>query len=65
MIDLIMQIISEREQAKLYPYHCPLMELLRRSGKTLPELRELLRPLVKDGIIHIGPTINSYYIKVK
>ena len=64
MIDLIILIISEREQAGISPFVCPLIELVNRSGKTIPELRVLLKPLLADGIIHIGPTVNGHYIRI-
>ena len=62
--DTIAGIIEERRARKVVPDHAAMREVYNRSGLTAEETEKEVRGLFRLGVIHIGRTLNDYYIKL-
>jgi len=56
--------IIDAKKDKIHPEICTLLELMDSTGKSLADLRPDLTALRKGKVIHIGPTVNSFYAKI-
>lgn len=59
---LIKNIVAEKQAANLFPDVAFVSELKIKAGF---EVNEALAALKRRGLVHIGPTINGQYIRLK
>lgn len=61
--DTIAGIIEERRAKRIIPDHATMREVYNRSGLPREETEKEVRGLFRLGVIHMGRTLNDYYIK--
>lgn len=59
-MDIILQIMEEKKERKITPYHALIQEVINRK----PEAKEELEEMERNGVIQTGDTINSRYIRI-
>jgi hypothetical protein len=59
-LKIILDIMAEKKAGKIVPAHALMREVILRR----PEAKEELILMQAEGMIQIGPTINSSYIKI-
>ncbi|WP_080902938.1 hypothetical protein [Parabacteroides sp. Marseille-P3160] len=62
IIELIKCIVNEKKERKLHPTHAMLHEI---KEKLQSDLSKELDEMEKEGLIEIGHTINSKFVKIQ
>lgn len=65
LLDHIRKIVERKRLTKQYPPHALFYADLLTAGQDQECLKNELRELARSGMIHIGVTINDYYITLK
>ena len=65
ILDSISRIIEHKKVTNHFPIHALFYGDLLTAGQDREQLKQELRELARSGKIHIGCTINDYYITLK
>lgn len=65
LLDKLRKIIMHKQSRNISPAHALLYGDLLTAGQDREQLKQELRELARSGKIHIGRTINDFYIKLK
>lgn len=65
LLDKLREIIGHKRSHNIIPAHALFYGDLLTAGQDREQLKQELRELARAGKIHIGCTINDYYITLK
>ena len=65
LLDKLREIITHKQSRNIVPAHALFYGDLLTAGQDREQLKQELRKLARSGKIHIGCTINDYYVTLK
>ena len=65
LLDKLREIITHKQSQNIVPAHALFYGDLLTAGQDREQLKDELRDLARSGKIHIGCTINDYYVTLK
>lgn len=65
LLDKLREIIGHKQSQNIVPGHALFYGDLLTAGQDREQLKQELRELARSGKIHIGCTINDYYVTLK
>lgn len=65
LLDKLREIITHKQSQNIVPAHALFYGDLLTAGQNREQLKQELRELARSGKIHIGCTINDYYVTLK
>ncbi len=65
LLDKLREIITHKQSQNIVPAHALFYGDLLTAGQDREQLKQELRELARSGKIHIGCTINDYYVTLK
>lgn len=65
LLDKLREIIGHKRSHNIAPAHALFYGDLLTAGQDREQLKQQLRELARSGKIHIGCTINDYYVTLK